>query len=162
MSSLSSQRVPASLGLLLCAFFLIAGCEKEANPRFAAPALTFKTHQEALAAKDLELLWSCYSSSYKANSYNNDYTTWSREWQQKEEAWIKAELRREIVEERIINDRISYLLFDTSTLYSPQTSPFSYFVRESEGWKMTTHLDSVFHRELEQAISKGEFKLPND
>jgi len=162
MSSLSSQCVPVSLGLLLCAFFLIAGCEKEADLRFAAPALTFKTHQEALAAKNLELLWSCYSSSYKANSYNNDYTTWSREWQQKEEAWIKAELRREIVEERIINDRISYLLFDTSTLYSPQTSPFSYFVRESEGWKMTTHLDSVFHRELEQAISKGEFKLPND
>ena len=162
MSSLSSQCFLASLGLLLCAFFLIAGCEKEANPRFAAPALTFKTHQEALAAKNLELLWSCYSSTYKANSYNDDYTTWSREWKQKEEAWIKAELRREIVEERIINDRISYLLFDTSTLSSPQTSPFSYFIRESEGWKMTTHLDSVFHRELEQAISKGEFKLPND
>lgn len=162
MPRLSSQRIVVPLGFLLSALILVAGCEKEADPRFAAPALTFKTHQEALAAKDLELLWSCYSSTYKANSYNDDYTTWSREWKQKEEAWIKAELRREIVEERIINDRISYLLFDTSTLRSPQTSPFSYFIRESEGWKMTTHLDSVFHRELEQAISKGEFKLPND
>jgi hypothetical protein len=162
MPCLSTQRAPIALSLLFGALFLSAGCEKEANPRFAAPALTFKTHQEALAAKDLELLWACYSSSYKESSYGNDYATWAREWQQKEDAWIKAELRREIVDERIINDRISYLLFDSSTLNSPQTSPFSYFVREPEGWKMTTHLDSVFHQELEQAIARGEFKLPND
>jgi hypothetical protein len=26
---------------------------------------------------------------------------------------------------------------------------------------MTTHLDTLFHQELEKAIAKGEFSLPN-
>ena len=63
---------------------------------------------------------------------------------------------------KTINQRIGYLLFDPTTLNSPQASPFFYFIREPEGWKLTTHLDSLFHRELEQAIAKGEFKLPSD
>ncbi len=150
-----------SCGLLLGSLLLVFSCEKT-DPRFASPALTFKTHQEALAARNLELLWSCYSTNYKAGTYDHDYATWSREWQQKSETQIKAELRREIIEERIINDRISYLLFDPSTLSLPQSSPFSYFVHEPEGWKMTTHLDSVFHQELEKAIAKGEFELPDN
>jgi hypothetical protein len=157
MPTLPTLLALRELGPLLGILVLIPGCE-EVDPRFAAPSLTFKTHQEALAARDLELLWSCYSTSYK-KSTNSNYSTWAREWQQKSEIWVKAELRREIIDERIINDRIGYLLFDSSTLRSPQTSPFSYFVREPEGWKMTTHLDSVFHRELEQAIARGEFEL---
>ena len=138
---------------------VVCGCADD-DPRFATPFATFKTHQQALADRDLELLWSCYSESFRASVYRGDYATWAQEWQQKDEQQIEAQLRREIAEERIINERIGYLLFDASTLGSPQESPFSYLIHEPDGWKITTHLDSLFHGELERAIDSGEFSLP--
>ena len=158
------SRLPHLLaGLLLSALILlVSGCAETEDTRFASPVITFKTRQEALAARDLELLWSCYSDSYKNSAYGNEFATWTREWQQMSPDVFKTELRREIVDERKINDRIGYLLFDVSTLSSPQSSPFFYFIREDDGWKLTTHLDSVFHQELERAITRGEFELPDE
>ena len=153
----------ATLSLLLTigTLFAVCGCADD-DPRFATPFATFKTHQEALAARNLDLLWSCYSESYRASAHDGDFAAWARKWQQMDEGQIEGELRREIAEERIINDKIGYLLFDASTLSSPQASPFSYLVRDPDGWKITTHLDSVFHGELERAIASGEFSLPTE
>jgi hypothetical protein len=75
-------------------------------------------------------------------------------------SYLKSIQRREINAERTINARIGYLLFDATTLDSPQQSPFFYFLREKSGWKITSHLDTVFHRELEESITRGEFTLP--
>ena len=158
----TALRAALSLILIVGALVAATGCGEEDDPRFDTPSATFKTHQEALTARNLELLWSCYSDSYKASTYGNDYAAWAREWQQKGEGQIEGDLRLEIADERVINERIGYLLFDASTLSSPQASPFSYLVREPDGWKMTTHLDSVFHGELERAIASGEFSLPTD
>lgn len=148
------------LWLLLGALAGIAGCRGE-NPAFATPAATFKTYKQAIAAGDLDLLWSCLSASYRASVYNDDRATLAKEWKEHPEQ-LQSTLRREITQEKSINGRIGYLLFDPTTLNSPQASPFFYFIREPEGWKLTTHLDSLFHHELEQAIAKGEFKLPAD
>ena len=148
------------LWLLLGALAGIAGCHGE-NPTFSTPAATFKTYKRAIAAGDLDLLWSCLSASYKATVYNDDRAALAQEWKEHPEQ-LQSTLRREIAQEKSINEHIGYLLFDPTTLNSPQASPFFYFIREPEGWKLTTHLDSLFHHELEQAIAKGEFKLPTD
>lgn len=138
----------------------IAACSSE-DPAFSTPAATFKTYKQAIATGDLDLLWSCLSVSYRASIYNDDRAALAREWKEHPEQ-LQSALRREIAQEKAINGRIGYLLFDPTTLSSPQVSPFFYFIREPKGWKLTTHLDSLFHRELEQAIAKGEFKLPAD
>ena len=106
-------------------------------------------------------MWSCYSQSFKEGMCGGDFETWARSWREKETAAVAAELEREIDDERLINERIAYLHFDPSPLHSPQAPPFSYFLKEVDGWKMTTHLDSTFHQELERAIADGEFKLPD-
>ena len=131
--------------------------EPEADSRFVDPATTFKTYQQAVADRDLDLLWSCYSSTYKDTI---DRAAWTAEWERKDPDLIGAELRLEIIEEQEINQKIGYLLMDPTTLESPQVSPFFYFLHERQGWKITTYLDSVFHRELEQAIAQGEYTLP--
>lgn len=148
------------LWLLLNALAGFSGCSRE-NPAFSTPAATFKTYKHAIAAGDLDLLWSCLSASYRSSVYNDDRAALAREWKEHPEQ-LQSTLRREIAQEKSINSRIGYLLFDPTTLNSPPASPFFYFIREAEGWKLTTHLDSLFHRELEQAIAKGEFKLPSD
>ncbi|MBM3278801.1 MAG: hypothetical protein FJY95_12090 [Candidatus Handelsmanbacteria bacterium] len=152
----------AALGryLLLAALTLFAACGGE-DPAFSTPAATFKTYKNAIAAGDLDMLWSCLSANYQNTVYQGDRAALAREWREHPEQ-LQSALRREIAQEKPINDRIGYLLFDSTTLASPQTSPFFYFIREGKGWKLTTHLDSLFHRELEQAIAKGEFKLPSD
>ena len=73
--------------------------------------------------------------------------------------------RREIVEEREINKRIAYLLFDIDTGKGESpTPPYFYFLRENDqdnnGWKITSYLDSTFHQELERAIESGEYSVP--
>lgn len=138
----------------------IVACSSE-DPAFSTPAATFKTYKHAIATGDLDLLWSCLSTSYQSSVYKGDRAALAREWKEHPEQ-LQSALRREIAQEKPINGRIGYLLFDPTTLNSPQASPFFYFIREAEGWKLTTHLDSLFHRELEQAIAKGEFKLPTD
>ena len=150
------------LGLLILLSLSGCGGEDETEGPFSSPYATFKTRQQALAAKDFDLLWSCLSTNYKMGVYKGDFETWKREWSQKGDGAIENELRREVTDERLINQRIGYLLFDTSTLDSSRASPFFYFIREPEGWKVTTFLDSVFHQELEQAISRGKFLLPHN
>ncbi|MDP6702493.1 MAG: hypothetical protein QGH25_22755 [Candidatus Latescibacteria bacterium] len=145
----------------LCYILLLAfsGCgEKETNERFADPASTFRTYKQALEQGDYDLLWECYSLSQKGDE---ERQVWLERWRQKPSAEIKARLRREIAQEQIINERIGYLLFDASTLSDERASPFYYFIRETDGWKITSHLDSTFHHELEQAIERGEYKLPD-
>ena len=140
----------------------LGACGEEPPSQFSKPSLTFKHHQQALAAKDLETMWSCYSQSYKQRMFSNDFAAWSRTWQERDAVWIEAELAREIIDEREINERIAYLHFEPTTLQSRQASPFYYFLKEVDGWKITTHLDSLFHQELERAIADGQFSLPDN
>ena len=148
-----------ALQLFLClALFILHGCASEdADQRFAHPAQTFQTYKYALENSDFDLLWECFDSSQMEGEDRQGFV---ERWRQKTPAEIKAQLRREIAEERIINDRIGYLLFDSSTLGDERASPFFYFLHDSSGWKITSHLDSTFHQELEQAIERGEYKLP--
>lgn len=152
---------PIFLFALLMLLTILPGCGSETDSRFASPVATFRTYQQALMDRDWKLLWNCYSNTYKA-SVTSEPQDWIDEWEQKGDQQAKAELRREIADEQLINDRIGYLLFDATTLPSKQTSPFFYFIRDPDGWKITTHLDSIFHQELERAIARGEFKLPDD
>ena len=147
-----------ALQLFLCLALLYGCASEDTDQRFAHPAQTFQTYKSALENRDFDLLWECFNASQQEGEDRQDFI---ERWQQKTPAEIKAQLRREIAEERIINERIGYLLFDSSTLDDERTSPFFYFLRDSDGWKITSHLDSTFHQELEQAIERGEFKLPN-
>ncbi len=160
MRSRLPHSAAARLGLLLGLLVILPACSTE-DTAFSTPAATFKTYKTAIAAGDLDLLWSCLSTSYRNSVYKGDRAALTKEWQEHPEQ-LQSALRREIAQEKPINNRIGYLLFDPTTLSSPQASPFFYFVRETDGWKITTHLDSLFHHELEQAIAKGEFKLPTD
>jgi hypothetical protein len=145
----------------LLSLLSVSICCSGEDPAFSTPAATFKTYKRAVAAGDLDLLWSCLSANYRTSVYQDDRAALAREWKEHPEQ-LRSALRREITQEKPINARIGYLLFDPTTLNSPQASPFFYFIRETEGWKITTHLDSLFHSELEQAIAKGEFNLPTD
>ena len=143
---------------LCLALFIFHGCHSEnVDQRFAHPAQTFQTYKDAIENSDFDLLWECFNSSQMEEENRHSFV---ERWRQKTPAEIKVHLRREIAEERIINDRIGYLLFDSSTLGDERMSPFFYFLRDSSGWKITSHLDSTFHQELEQAIERGEYKLP--
>ncbi|HIG52587.1 MAG TPA: hypothetical protein EYG11_20440 [Candidatus Latescibacteria bacterium] len=148
-----------SLSSLVClALLVFASCSsEEANQRFSDPAATFQTYKHALEESDFDLLWECFSLSQKESS---ERQAWIDDWRQKTQNEIKSHLRREIAQEQIINKRIAYLLFDTSTLGDKRASPFFYFIHEPDGWKITSHLDTTFHQELEQAIESGEYKLP--
>lgn len=147
-----------ALQLLLC-LALVLGCNSgDIDQRFSHPAQTFQTYKYALENRDFDLLWECFNSSQREGEDRRGFV---ERWQQKTPAEIKAHLRREIAEERIINERIGYLLFDSSTLDDERASPFFYFLRDPSGWKITSHLDSTFHQELEQAIERGEYKLPD-
>ena len=145
----------ALFAILLYAGF---GCgTNETNERFRDPASTFRTYKQALERGDYELVWECYSTTQRNAE---ERQAWLKRWRQKPPGQIKDQLRREISQEQIINDHIGYLLFDASTLSDERASPFFYFIREADGWKITSHLDSTFHHELEQAIERGEYKLP--
>ena len=147
-----------ALQLFLCLALFLGCTSEDIDQRFSHPAQTFQTYKDALENSDFDLLWECFSSSQMEGEDRQGFV---ERWQQKTPAEIKAQLRREIAEERIINERIGYLLFDSSTLGDERTSPFFYFLRDSSGWKITSHLDSTFHQELEQAIERGEYKLPD-
>ena len=145
--------------LFFFAFLVVVSCgSDETDRRFADPASTFRTYQQALQQRDFNLLWECFSLSQKGGETQRQ--TWIEPWRQQGPDEIKALLRREIAQEHIINERIGYLLFDASTLSDERASPFFYFIRDPDGWKITSHLDSTFHQELERAIERGEYKLP--
>ena len=145
--------------LLYAILIAFSGCDRKetSEQRFADPASTFRTYKQALEQGDYDLLWECHSLSQKGDE---ERQIWLARWRRKPSAEIKAQLRREISQEQIINERIGYLLFDASTLSDERDSPFFYFIREVGGWKITSHLDSTFHHELERAIERGEYKLP--
>ncbi|MGY8822765.1 MAG: hypothetical protein ACKVJG_02335 [Candidatus Latescibacterota bacterium] len=143
--------------IVLFALSTFTGCSDQDTQRFDTPAATFNTHRQAIEQGDLDLLWETYSLSYRNQQVR---ATWRRQWQETAPEKIKTLRQREIAREEIINDEIAYLLFDPTTLENERQSPFYYFIREENGWKITTHLDSSFHHALEKAIEQGEYKLP--
>ena len=147
----------AALGFALLG---LSGCGPDQPAQFDTPAAAFSAYKKALEAEDLDQAWLCYSSSFRDGVYKGEMATWVKDQNERNKAWIKNEANRQIADEKIINQRIAYLLFDATTLESNRVSPFFYFIKETEGWKITTHLDSTFHQELEKAIERGEFVLP--
>lgn len=145
---------------LVAALLGDAACGPSADARYNSPALTYRTYARAVAAGDAEAAWACFSPSYQSLQYDLDPGRWRAEFKRRWAELKRAEERREIAEERVLNERLAFLLFDAATMTSDKESPFVYFLRDSQGWKMTTHLDTVFHRELERAIARGEYRLP--
>jgi hypothetical protein len=137
---------------------LLLACGERADHRFSSPAATFRTYQQALRQGDRELLWACYSRSFQEH-LSGGRQAWEAQWDARPAEAIQAELRREIVEEKQINGDIGYLLFADSTLPAPGESPFFYFVRQEDGWFLTSHLDALFHQRLEKAVAAGALKL---
>lgn len=162
MIGLNKLNASYSYAITSCLVLLLWGCGQDKTPTgFTTPAATFKTYRDALAAQNFEKAWTCFSRSYQSQVHEGDFSRWLKAIQQGPEK-SDAVLQREISAEKIINDRIGYLLFDSTTLPSSQVSPFFYFIREGQSWKITSHLDSTFHQELENAIDQGQFKLPLD
>jgi hypothetical protein len=55
---------------------------------------------------------------------------------------------------------LGFLQFDETTLAAGE-SPFFYFYRDPDGWKVTSHLDPLFRQALEEAVAEGEYSLPS-
>jgi len=143
----------------LVAVTALHACSRQ-DVRFVDPASTFATYVEAIRQGDVQAVWECYSQGYRHHHYGGDIAAWEAEWPTRERQLKRVEARREISEEQIINAEIGYLLFDPTTLPSQNSSPFFYFIREEQGWKITSHLDSTFHQALERAIAQGDYRLP--
>ncbi|MEE2658556.1 MAG: hypothetical protein VX733_08635 [Candidatus Latescibacterota bacterium] len=144
----------------LIAALLLGACSNETRTSYLSPANTYQHYQRALHADDALTTWECFSASYRDQEYGGDFATWEAEWSKSRQHRLDDANRRQIVEEKELSSSLGYLLFDINTLSSDKESPFIYFLRDPEGWKMTSHLDSVFHRELEIAIQRGDFRLP--
>ena len=128
------------------------------DPRFVSPAVTYQTYVEAVGAEDVVAMWQCFSLSYRHAEYAGEISRWKEEWGKSRSELRERATERQIADEHLINDRIAYLLFDSSTIRSRE-SPFYYFIRDDIGWKITSYLDSTFHEELEGAIERGDFSL---
>ena len=137
----------------------LLACSRQ-DMRFVDPAATYATYFRGIRQGDVRAVWECYSQGYRDQHFGGDFSAWEVEWHAHERQYRRVEIRREIAEERIINEQVGYLLFDSTTLPFEDSSPFFYFIREEEGWKITSHLDSTFHQALERAIEQGEFQLP--
>jgi hypothetical protein len=151
----SSRRL---LAQPLLVALLLLGCA-DSDLRFSSPAATFQTYGEALASGDAETSWLCLSSGYRHLEYDDDAERWTSHVRRNGVVLSREVGRLEISQEMEINDRLAFLRFDASTV-DPGRGPFYYFLHEPEGWKITTHLDSLFRVELENAIERGEFSLP--
>lgn len=153
-------RKPRLRRVALCALICLplTGCSHDPDPEFASPAATFATYQRAIRNGDLDLLWSCYSTGYRQH-LSGGREAFEARWHDRSPQDRQAELGREVAEEKIIDGKIAYLLFDSTTLPNPSDSPFFYLVREDQGWFLTSHLDGVFHRRLEQALEAGALDL---
>ena len=156
-----------SRSAVLASLWLLAGaCGDTADERrFSTPAATYKTYRQAVERNDAVGAWDCLAASYRKADFEGDLERWKDNWPEQRRTLERDLARREIVEEREINHRIAYLLFDVniSKGESP-TSPYFYFLREDDlrkkGWKITSYLDSTFHQELERAIASGEYSVP--
>ena len=147
-------------------WLLAGGCgDSPDDRRYSSPAATYKTYRDAVGNNDAVAAWNCLAASYRKADFEGDLQSWKDNWPEQRRTLEKDLARREIVEEREINKRIAYLLFDVDTgrTESP-TSPYFYFLREDDpgnkGWKITSYLDSTFHQELERAIESGEYSVP--
>ena len=156
----SRSAVVASLWLL------VGACEDSPDDRrYSTPAATYKTYRQAVEQNDAVSAWDCLAASYRKADFEGDLERWKDNWPEQRRALEKDLARREIVEEREINNRIAYLLFDVETGKGESpTSPYFYFLRDDDlhnkGWKITSYLDSTFHKELERAIASGEYSVP--
>ncbi len=144
---------------LLALLLVYAACADD-DPRYASPLATYDTYVRGVLAKDTLAVWDCFSGSLRKREYGADYVNWQNRWDAEIAELTRAARRREIAEEGPINDRIAFLRFDPTTLASSRVTPFFYFIHDSDGWKITSYLDSTFHEELERAIAEGEFTLP--
>lgn len=136
-----------------------AACSSS-DPQHSTPALTWKTYVRAVTDGDAQASWACFSPSYQSHQFGGDPTQWAAELERMGADTKRANKRCAIVEERILTKRLAYLLFDADTLPPDRRSPFVYFLRDRGDWRMTSHVDTVFHRELERAIARGEYRLP--
>lgn len=147
--------VAARLAVVLS---FLSGCQ-QADLRFVSPAATFDTYRQAIAAADADLAWACLSAGYRQLEFGGSYERW-RDTLAVRQAELLGDLqRRQIAQEQEINGRLGYLQFD-GAMVGERASPFFYFLHEPDGWKITSHLDSLFRVELEGAIDRGEFQLP--
>ena len=137
---------------------MLLNCAGE-DPRFSTPATTFRTYRSALAAGDAETSWSCLSTGYRRLEYGEDSGLWTAHLKRDGRDESRQIRRLEISQETLINERVAFVQFDPSTVEAGH-APFFYFLHETDGWKITTHLDSLFRLELEGAIDRGEFHLP--
>lgn len=149
--------------LLLTAYLSLTVCDRPTNdPRFATPATTYRIYQQAVAGNDIEVAWDCLADSYRETRFEGDLKQWRERWSEHRILLQRDLDGREIIEEREINARIAYLLFDIDeSLGSKPTPPYYYFLHQREGWRITSYLDSTFHQELEQAIENGEYSVPH-
>ena len=138
---------------------LLLACGEGPDSRFASPASTFRTYREALSQGDGDTAWSCLSRSHRERDLAGDRAAWRTSIAGEAGRKLAREVaRREIAEERRINERVAYLQFDRSTVPEGE-GPFYYFLRDPDGWKITIHTDSLFRAELEAAIESGQFRL---
>ena len=149
------------LKLALVALSLSWAACSPSDPQYSTPALTWKTYVRAVAHGDAQAAWACFSPSYQSYQYGADPTQWATELERQGADMKRGNKRCAIVEERILTKRLAYLLFDADALPSDRKSPFVYFLLDRGNWRMTTHVDTVFHRELERAIARGEYRLPD-
>jgi hypothetical protein len=143
----------------LALLLLLAACADD-DLRYGSPLATYQTYVEGVVAQDTLAVWDCFSHSMRESEYGADYANWQKRWSAEIGDLTRAARRRQIAEEGPINDRIAFLRFDPTTLASSRVTPFFYFIRDSDGWKITSYLDSTFHAELERAIAEGEFTIP--
>lgn len=138
---------------------LLLACAEEPDLRFASPASTFSAYRDALSRGDGDAAWACLSQSHRDRDLGGDLAAWRKVIVGEEGRQLAREVaRREISEERRINERVAYLQFDRSTVPEGE-GPFYYFLRDPDGWKITVHTDSLFRAELEAAIENGQFRL---
>ena len=140
---------------------ILASCGEVGPVEYASPGNTYETYVKRLLADDTAGIWQCYSEPFRLAKYQADFKTFEAELQQTSTKLKHEARRREIIEERIIGDRIGFVRFDATTLPDSRTSHFFYFILETGGWKVTSYLDSTFHSELERAIERGDFDLAN-
>jgi hypothetical protein len=126
---------------------------------YGTPASTLRTYQDAVRSNDPQASWACFSRGYQAQAPGG-YLAWQKDWGQRPAAARELEGGRTVALERVINEKVAFILLQTENLPPRPGGPFVYFVREADGWKMTSHMDTTFHHELETAIARGEFRLP--
>ena len=158
---------PARFRAAVVALGLLAGAcgDSPDDRRYSTPAATYKTYRQAVENDDAVAAWDCLATSYRKADFEGDLQYWKDNWPEQRRTLEVDLARREIVEEREINKRIAYLLFDVdSGKGESPTSPYFYFLREdnlpNSGWKITSYLDSTFHQELERSIASGEYTVP--